>query len=225
MDPQGDPEARIRDLERPLSDMARTSEMGAAQPAPYAYPPTLPPINYGGPHPTAPPMKTASFRGWWIVLAVFAVGAIALVAGVAVVGAHLFSSRGSIVSFPGARPSISRGSVTNTPSSQPSPGATQTPTAGGSTATAPPGGNLTVSGISQNRTIACNDSVVTVSGITNTVVLTGHCASLTVIGSQNVVTVDTADTIDASGIENQVTFHSGSPSVQNSGISNVVQLG
>ena len=223
MDPQDDPEARIRDLERPLSDMARTSEMGAAQPAPYAYPPTLPPINYGGPYPTAPPMKTASFRGWWIVLAVFAVGAIALVAGVAVVGAHLFSSRGSIVSSPGARPSISRGSVT--PSSQPSPGATQTPTAGGSTATAPPGGNLTVSGISQNRTIACNDSVVTVSGITNTVVLTGHCASLTVIGSQNVVTVDTADTIDASGIENQVTFHSGSPSVQNSGISNVVQLG
>jgi hypothetical protein len=56
-------------------------------------------------------------------------------------------------------------------------------------------------------------------------VLTGHCASLTVLGSQNVVTVNTADTIDTSGIENQITFHSGSPTVQNSGISNVVQQG
>jgi hypothetical protein len=37
--------------------------------------------------------------------------------------------------------------------------------------------------------------------------------------------VDTADTIDTSGIENQITFHSGSPNVQNSGISNVVQQG
>jgi Protein of unknown function (DUF3060) len=214
MDPQDDPEARIRDLERPLSDMARTSEMGAAQPGAYAYPPTLPPITYG-PYPTAPPIKTASLRGWWIVLAVFAVGAIALAAGVAVVGAHLFSSRGSIVSSPSIRPSISRGN----------PSVTKSHAAGGSTAAAPPGGNLTVTGISQNRTIACNDSVVTVSGITNTVVLTGHCASLSVVGSQNVVTVDAADTIDASGIENQITFHSGSPNVQNSGISNVVQQG
>jgi hypothetical protein len=79
--------------------------------------------------------------------------------------------------------------------------------------------------LSWNRTIACNDSVVTISGITNRIVLTGHCASLTVVGSQNVVTVDTADSIDASGIENQITFHPDSPNVQNSGISNVVQQG
>ena len=225
MDPQDDPEARIRDLERPLSDMARTSEMGAAQPGPYGYPP----ITYGGPYPTTPPRTTAGLRLWWVVLAVFAVGAIAVVAGAVVFGAHRLSSGGSIVSSPSVRPSISRGnrSLTTTPSSQPgtSPNASQTPTAGGSTATPPPGGNLTVTGISENRTIACNDSVVTVSGITNTIVLTGHCASLTVVGSQNVVTVDTADTIDASGIENRITFHSGSPYVQNSGISNVVQQG
>jgi len=188
MDPQDDPEARIRDLERPLSDMARTSEMGAAQPGPYGYPPTPPPITYGGPYPTAPPRTTAGLRGWWIVLGVFAAGAIALVAGVVVFGAHRLSS-------------------------------------GGSTATPPPGGNLTVTGISENRTIACNDGVVTVSGITNTIVLTGHCASLTVVGSKNVVTVDNADTINASGIENQITFHAGSPNVRNSGISNVVQQG
>jgi hypothetical protein len=107
MDPQDDPEARIRDLERPLSDMARTSEMGAAQPGPYAYPPTVPPVTYGSPYPTAPPLKTAGLRGWWIVLAVFAVGAIALVAGVVVFGAHRLSSGGSIVSSPSVGPSIS----------------------------------------------------------------------------------------------------------------------
>ena len=189
MDPQDDPEARVRDLERPLSDVARASEIGAAQPDAYPYP-TPPPATYGAPY-TAPPVKTAGLRGFWIVLAVFAVGAIALVAGVAVLGAHLLSSRGSIISSPSVRPSISRG-------------------------------NLTVGGIGQNRTIACNDSVVTVSGITNTIVLTGHCASLSVVGSQNVVTVDTADTIDASGIENHITFHSGSHNVANNGISNVV---
>jgi Protein of unknown function (DUF3060) len=210
MDPQDDPEARIRDLERPLSDVARASEIGAAQPDAYPYP-TPPPATYGAPY-TAPPVKTAGLRGFWIVLAVFVVGAIALVAGVAVLGAHLLSSRGSIISSPSVRPSISRG-------------ATRPPTGGGSTSTAPPGGNLTVTGIGQNRTIACNDSVVTVSGITNTIVLTGHCASLSVVGSQNVVTVDTADTIDASGIENHITFHSGSPNVANNGISNVVAKG
>jgi hypothetical protein len=47
MDPQDDPEARIRDLERPLSDMARTSEIGAAQPGPWVYTPTPPPVTSG----------------------------------------------------------------------------------------------------------------------------------------------------------------------------------
>ncbi|HME50571.1 DUF3060 domain-containing protein, partial [Mycobacterium sp.] len=39
------------------------------------------------------------------------------------------------------------------------------------------------------------------------------------------VTVDAADSIEASGFNNQVTFHSGSPSVDKSGESNVVQQG
>jgi hypothetical protein len=87
----------------------------------------------------------------------------------------------------------------------------------------PQGGELSVSGINENKTIACNDSVVTVSGISNTLVFTGHCVSLTVSGMNNSVTVDAADTIDASGLNNRVTFHSGSPQITKSGDGNVVQ--
>jgi Protein of unknown function (DUF3060) len=84
------------------------------------------------------------------------------------------------------------------------------------------GGNLSVAGIGENKTIACNDSVVSVSGVSNTIVITGHCASLTVSGAKNVVA---ADTISSSGFNNEVTYHSGSPSVDTSGESNSVQQG
>jgi hypothetical protein len=56
-------------------------------------------------------------------------------------------------------------------------------------------------------------------------VLTGHCATVTVSGIKNIVTVDTADTINASGFENRVTYHSGSPTVENAGSDNVVEQG
>jgi hypothetical protein len=46
-----------------------------------------------------------------------------------------------------------------------------------------------------------------------------------VSGIGNVVTVDSADTIGASGFDNQVTYHSGAPQISNSGSSNVVQQG
>ncbi len=91
--------------------------------------------------------------------------------------------------------------------------------------TPPPGGRLSVSGINENRTIACNDNIVSVSGISNTVVITGHCTSLTVSGVQNSITVDAVDTIDASGFNNKITYHSGTPKISNSGDSNVVQQG
>lgn len=47
--------------------------------------------------------------------------------------------------------------------------------------------------------------------------------NVTVSGIKNIVTVDTADTISASGFENQVTYHSGSPTIQNAGSDNVVE--
>jgi hypothetical protein len=84
---------------------------------------------------------------------------------------------------------------------------------------------LTISGIKENRTIACNNSAVNISGISNKVVITGHCASLNVSGVQNSITVDAVDSIDASGFNNQITYHSGSPTIQNFGGQNVVQQG
>ncbi|MFZ0834087.1 MAG: DUF3060 domain-containing protein, partial [Mycobacterium sp.] len=84
-------------------------------------------------------------------------------------------------------------------------------------------GSLSFSGVGNQETIECNDSVVSVSGMSKTVVLIGHCAKVMVSGVKNVVTVDTSDTISASGFENQVTYHSGSPTIQNAGSDNLVQ--
>jgi len=213
MEPQDDPEARIRELERSLTDQARTSELGVAQPGAYAYPSTPPPVTYSTPFPATSAGRRTGFP-WWIVFAVLAVGAVILAVGVAVF-ASLFSGGG-----PSNRPGMygGDGSFTDTPGNRPR-------TSVGETSTLPPGGNLSVAGVGKNETIACNDGVVTVSGMSNTVLLTGHCASVTVSGVENVVTVDSADTITASGFDNRVTFHSGSPIVQNSGDSNVVEQG
>lgn len=221
MDPQDDPEARIRELERPLSEEARTSEMGAAPPGGYAHPPTPPPLSYGAPFETTRVRPAGGVPWLWIMLAVFAVGALALAAGIAVFAGHVVSSGGSIIGSPGNRPTISRrnGPLTTSPHSL--PGTANS----GTQAPIPPGANISVTGISENRTVACNDSFVSVSGVSNRVTITGHCASLTVSGVRNMVTVDAADSIDASGFNNQVTFHSGSPSIDKSGGSNVVQRG
>src|SRR5690349_14288156 len=58
MEPQDDPEARIRDLERPLSDRARASELGTGPPGPDPSPtPTRPYPAYSDPYPPPPPMS------------------------------------------------------------------------------------------------------------------------------------------------------------------------
>lgn len=81
MDPQDDPEARIRELERPLSATAGPSELGAPM-----------------------PRTTAGARGRPIVLAVTAIGVAAIAAGVAVAIAR-HPSGGSFRSVPSAGPS------------------------------------------------------------------------------------------------------------------------
>ena len=227
MDPQDDPEKRIRELEQPLADAARASELGggAQPPGGYTYPsgpsgypsgpagppapPPPPPLTYGGPFSGPPPSSSGGIRLWWILAALFVIGTLAVVGGIAVYSAHRLSRGGLVTLSP--TPSTSR---------------TQTPNVGPSTPPAPPpGGSLSVYGINENRTIACNDSIVSVSGVSNTVVITGHCASLTVSGLKNSVTVDAADTIEASGFNNQVTYHSGSPKISQAGDGNVVQQG
>ena len=76
-----------------------------------------------------------------------------------------------------------------------------------------------VAGNSLTRTVSCHDGgILTVDGNENAVTVTGHCASLTVDGIKNTVTIDTADTVSVDGIDNHVTYHSGHPAITNTGI-------
>lgn len=242
MKPEDDPEARIRELEQPLADQARASEAGAdlGSAGGYNYPPpppgpipppmsstmTPPGYGYSSPYPGATPRSSSGMRWFWILAAVGILGVLVLVGGIAAYAARQFShddlvvpsptESSSAISSPGKAPS-------RTP---PSTGKTRTPSSGPSpSATAPAGGEVTVSGINENKTIACSDNVINISGISNTVVLTGHCATVNVSGLQNVITVDNADTIEASGLNNKITYHSGSPKISKSGSGNVVEQG
>ncbi|OBI58512.1 DUF3060 domain-containing protein [Mycobacterium sp. E796] len=239
MNSQDDPEQRIRELEQPLADTARASESGQAQPpggypyspgtyAPPTYPPPPPPQSpwtYGGPLSGPPPKSPSGNRTWWILGTVIVVGFLALAGGIAAFAAHQLSGVRSIINSTPTFPTVTGTfGPPSTTSRSPSPSKTRTTTP--STSPTPsPGGRLSISGINENRTVACNDNLVNVSGVSNTVVITGHCTSLTVSGVQNAITVDAVDSIDASGFDNKITYHSGNPKISNAGGSNVVQQG
>jgi hypothetical protein len=155
---------------------------------------------------------------------IIAIGVVALAGGIAAFVAHQLSGVRPIIRSPPTTSSTFTAPAITPTSPGPSTSGTQT-SRPSTSATPPRGGKLRVSGINENRTITCNDSVVSVSGVSNTVVITGHCASLTVSGVQNSITVDAVDTIDASGFNNKVTYHSGTPKITKAGGSNVVQQG
>jgi hypothetical protein len=226
-----DPEDRIRELERPLAETARASEQGSSQPAGQNYPPgpigasppPPTPWTYGGPMPGPPQQRPSSNRVWWILGTVVVIGVLALAGGIAAFAAHQISGVKSIIASP---PTISTTFGPPSVPTNPVPSTSRKKSASPSTSpAAPPGSELSVSGINENRTIACTDNIVTVSGVSNTVTITGHCTSLSVSGVQNSVTVETVETIEASGFNNNVTYHSGAPKITNSGGSNVVQRG
>jgi DUF3060 family protein len=87
-----------------------------------------------------------------------------------------------------------------------------------------PGGttHLTDSG---PQTVYCNDGHLVVSAGATPVTVHGHCASLEVAGIDAVVTVDSVDVITLSGIDNKVTYHSGSPKIVSGGIDNTAIRG
>jgi len=228
MEPQDDPEARIRALEQPLADYARATELGTT---PYtapndAYlPPPLPPMppqqgsyqppGYGAPW--APPPRKSSGGIPWVVFAVAAVVFMIIAAGVGFIIVNNASRQ--IPDFPGVSiPSISVPSIPSVPSMPSMPNMPAEPTA------APPGEQLSVSGVGETKTLECNDNIVSISGVSNTVTISGHCTRVTVSGMQNKITVDTSDQINASGLDNVVTYHSGDPDINSAG-NNVVQQG
>ena len=238
MTSEDDPEARIRELEQPLADTARTSEAGGTPPpGKWTAPPPLrsytpppgppmqpPPLPYSGsfPGPSSSGFNSRSSRTWWIIAGVFVIGMIALPAAIFLFTAHQVSRSGLPTMFP--TPII----PTNSPT--PPGGMTQIPSTGPSSIPtpeppAPAGDNLTVSGINETQTITCNANAVNVSGISNKVVIKGLCKSLHVSGVQNVITIDAVGAIEVSGFSNQITYHGGSPSIDKSGDGNVVQQG
>jgi hypothetical protein len=235
MKSEDDPEARIRELEQPIVDAARASEAAANQQPTKWAPPPGPPLPPSGPLMPSPPVlpysdsfssspRRSQGRILWIAIAVFVMGMIALPIGIFFYSAHQVSRSGlptmfSVPSFPSVNPTPS-GAMPRTPGAMP-----HTPGAAPSTSSVATGDNVTVSGISEVRTIACNGGSVSVSGITNNVVITGHCAGVIVSGIQNQVSVDSADKIQASGSGNQITYHTGSPTIGNSGLGNVVHKG
>jgi hypothetical protein len=181
MKSEDDPEARIRELEQPLADTARTSEAAESQPpskwaapsapafqaSPLPYSDSQsPPLPYSDSQPPPLPYSGSQFgqslqtssrnRTWWIVAAVFVIGMIALPAGIMLFTAHQASRSGlhNLVPTPSMSPD----------SPAPSGGLTPTPAAGPSTPpaaipAAPSSENLTVSGINENRTMVCNQSL------------------------------------------------------------------
>lgn len=98
MNPEDDPEARIRELERPLADVARASELGGSQSGGYTYPPgpPPPPYSYGGPFGGPSPRSSSGNRAWWILAAVVVVGVLVLVGGIAAFSAQRLSQGNSV---------------------------------------------------------------------------------------------------------------------------------
>jgi hypothetical protein len=241
MNPQDDPEARIRQLEQPLADygaveLGATPNSGGSNSAlpPPLPPPVSPPPGqpYTSPY-DAPPMfgppypqqVRSSGNGAPIAL-IFGLIAVAVVVVFGAVAAVMWNMTTSdristprVTQTPGTG---GTGSVGRSPTGAPTglPGIPDAPTM----TTAPPGGQLSVAGVHENKTVACNDSIVSVSGVNNTVTIKGHCQSVTVSGVENQVTVDSADTIGASGFDNVVKYLSGSPKIDATG-SNVIERG
>jgi hypothetical protein len=240
MEPDDDPEARIRDLERPLSDVARNSELGVgaydaayghvppppgSYPPPGAYPQTA---QWDSQFPAMSPMPTTGPSRAYVIPVVIAVLAFVIAGGVSM---YLFTQ--SVPSGPGNRPEMSGGGSTLSDAPSTGGGKAVLPTTGAVAPDGPPTGSdqaptgttVTISGIGQHKTIDCDQTILTISGMENTVTVTGQCASLSVSGMNNVVTVDSTDSIGVSGFDNRIVFHTGDPQVSNSGRGNTVDRG
>ena len=83
-------------------------------------------------------------------------------------------------------------------------------------------GNLIMINSGARDTIECNHGNLKLDGDHNTYTITGHCRRLEVFGSENHVTVDSADTISAFGDDNVMIYHFGSPAISKTGNNNIV---
>lgn len=246
MEPNGDPEARIRDLERPLAEQAAANELGTRDhQAPPSADMPVPPYPHGAPPPTAPypypqygspyyspPQRVVHKRAqptlWLIPLVVIGF----IVAGIIVFAYFNVNSTTGVSPRPSPGISGGGGSV-DTPGIDipdipdiPIPGVPELPFApGDEVVTVGAGDTLSFGGIEQRKTVICDQGTVNISGMTNTVEIQGDCAAVSVSGMDNVVTVESAGTITASGFDNTVTYRAGTPEISTSGTGNVVEQG
>jgi hypothetical protein len=85
---------------------------------------------------------------------------------------------------------------------------------------------LESTGYSNTVTVhACNNGNLALSSYGIKFNVTGHCASLAISSYDNNVTVDSVDSINVSGYNNVVTYHTGAPKITDSGHSNNIQQG
>nr|WP_194946058.1 DUF3060 domain-containing protein [Mycolicibacterium malmesburyense] len=235
MNPEDDPEARIRQLEQPLAGRGAV-ELGTSQPPGNDYQTSaLPPPVYGPPNQpypsqspysappfgvSFPPGPTRSGAPFGLIFGLVGVVVVIIVAGIGLLVWTVSSTTEGITGRPGISIATGdddprAGSVTIGPSR----GAptvvlpTRLPSDEPKVAVAPAGGQYSVSGVQEDETVECNGANITVSGVNNRVTLLGHCLSVTVSGVENQVTIDSADQIGASGFDNQVIYHTGDPEV------------
>ncbi len=179
------------------------------------------------PDPTGAHATTGTgMRVGWIVLGLLMVG-LAVSGGVMVADRlnRPVAGRATSAAVPGDGEHTSpRPSAPPAPVPQVTPTTPTAPTADSPPASTP-GGPVNVAGLDTQKTISCFDNVISISGVNNTVVLTGRCSRVDVSGIENVVTIDEAGVIEVSGLNNKVTFRSGTPELRKSGIGNTLERG
>ena len=237
-----DPEARIRELERAMNDQARASELtepgqqwhlpaqatGRPYPGQYSRPRQCP-----SPQAWPPGVPTTAARRMILGAVVLAVIVGPVVA--AIVFVTNLTGKKHLTFLPPSsnhQPSVSVAAPT-----PPQPGDESSVVVNGTTVQSGPGlvelppqsddpnRPIQVAGVRGHRTVACNDRPISISGVSNSVTITGHCATVEVSGIENTVTVDSADKIVTSGMDNHVTYHSGTPEIPDPGRSNTVSRG
>lgn len=248
MDPNDDPEARIRDLERPLAERAHTSELGTTPypnepyPTQQYYPPPPPPPGYPTPYGMAPPVSHGGSKAGWAVFAGVVVLLVVAGAG-ALIYFAMRPADGPVVGSPtvaGGGGSLDQPQIPQVPQipeipqmppipQPPSgfPGIPVIPGAPGSSQTidAGPGQTVSVSGMQTVTTVTCNQGIVNVSGVANVVTITGECTSVSASGINNEITVDATAKISASGFDNTIIYRSGTPEIGSVTDSNIVRPG
>ncbi|MUL77971.1 DUF3060 domain-containing protein [Mycolicibacterium sp. CBMA 226] len=238
-----DPEARIRELERAMNEQARASELTEPgqqwhPPAPVASRPY--PAQYSSrpgpsrpPQPWPPGVPATAARRMILGAVVLAVIAGPVVAGI-IVFANLTGKKHTTFLPPsaGRQPSVSVSAPTSA-----HPGDESSVVVNGTTVMSGPGlvelpprsddpnRPIQIAGVRGHRTVACNDRPISISGVSNSVTITGHCSTVDVSGIENTVTVDSADKIVTSGMDNHVTYRSGTPEIPTPGGSNTVSRG